>query len=115
VACAKWIPETGFLNHTFVEPIVGLNDVDPGRWRLECYICHRKGVGACIQVGWEEGETLDRSKRPFSVPVLEKVLLHGLPRHLRRGRPPLSCRAHQPSHQGARAARLLRQAHAAGS
>ena len=31
------------------EPIVGLESIDKARWKLVCYICRKKNVGACIQ------------------------------------------------------------------
>ncbi|XP_038595013.1 bromodomain-containing protein 1 isoform X2 [Micropterus salmoides] len=49
VVCALWIPEVGFSNTTFIEPIDGVSNIPPARWKLTCYICKEKGVGACIQ------------------------------------------------------------------
>ncbi|KAM7366998.1 hypothetical protein PAMP_014928 [Pampus punctatissimus] len=49
VVCALWVPEVGFSNTTFIEPIDGVNQIPPARWKLTCYLCKEKGVGACIQ------------------------------------------------------------------
>ncbi|XP_044136174.1 bromodomain-containing protein 1 isoform X2 [Bufo gargarizans] len=49
VVCALWIPEVGFANTVFIEPIDGVQNIPPARWKLTCYLCKKKGVGACIQ------------------------------------------------------------------
>ncbi|XP_034033249.1 bromodomain-containing protein 1-like isoform X2 [Thalassophryne amazonica] len=49
VACALWVPEVGFLDTVFIEPIDGIRNIPPARWKLTCYLCKEKGVGACIQ------------------------------------------------------------------
>ncbi|XP_018423739.1 PREDICTED: bromodomain-containing protein 1 isoform X2 [Nanorana parkeri] len=49
VVCALWIPEVGFANTIFIEPIDGVRNIPPARWKLTCYLCKQKGVGACIQ------------------------------------------------------------------
>ncbi|XP_029017588.1 bromodomain-containing protein 1-like isoform X2 [Betta splendens] len=49
VVCALWVPEVGFSNTTFIEPIDGVGDIPPARWKLTCYLCKEKGAGACIQ------------------------------------------------------------------
>uniref|UniRef100_A0A3P8VXK9 Bromodomain containing 1 n=1 Tax=Cynoglossus semilaevis TaxID=244447 RepID=A0A3P8VXK9_CYNSE len=49
VVCAIWVPEVGFTNTTFIEPIDGVSHIPPARWKLTCYLCKEKGVGACIQ------------------------------------------------------------------
>lgn len=49
VACALWIPEVGFANHVFLEPVDGLERIPPARRRLTCCVCRRRGAGACIQ------------------------------------------------------------------
>ncbi|XP_072292041.1 bromodomain-containing protein 1-like isoform X1 [Eucyclogobius newberryi] len=49
VACAIWVPEVGFSDTTFIEPIDGVRNIPPARWKLTCYLCKEKGVGACIQ------------------------------------------------------------------
>ncbi|NXR11188.1 BRPF3 protein, partial [Semnornis frantzii] len=49
VVCAIWIPEVCFANTVFLEPIEGLNNIPPARWKLTCYICKQKGMGAAIQ------------------------------------------------------------------
>ncbi|KAM6986256.1 bromodomain-containing protein 1-like [Aplochiton taeniatus] len=49
VACALWVPEVGFSNTVFIEPIDGVSNIPPARWKLTCYLCKEKGVGACIQ------------------------------------------------------------------
>jgi NuA3 HAT complex component NTO1 len=48
--CAIWIPEVTISNLTFMEPIVDIDKVPKGRWKLHCYICNQK-MGACIQCG----------------------------------------------------------------
>ncbi|KAJ3382754.1 nuA3 HAT complex component nto1 [Entophlyctis sp. JEL0112] len=47
VVCAQWIPEAGFANLTYMEPI-DARSVPASRYKLTCYICGRK-KGACIQ------------------------------------------------------------------
>ncbi|KAJ8245481.1 hypothetical protein GJAV_G00271200 [Gymnothorax javanicus] len=49
VVCALWVPEVGFASPVFVEPIDGVRDIPAARWKLTCYLCKAKGVGACIQ------------------------------------------------------------------
>ncbi|KAM8973911.1 bromodomain-containing protein 1 isoform 5-T5 [Pelodytes ibericus] len=49
VVCALWIPEVGFSNTVFIEPIDGVSNIPPARWKLTCYLCKQKSVGACIQ------------------------------------------------------------------
>ncbi|XP_057711178.1 bromodomain-containing protein 1 isoform X2 [Corythoichthys intestinalis] len=49
VVCALWVPEVGFANATLIEPIDGVRDIPPARWKLTCYLCKEKGIGACIQ------------------------------------------------------------------
>uniref|UniRef100_A0A3Q3J0P3 Bromodomain containing 1a n=1 Tax=Monopterus albus TaxID=43700 RepID=A0A3Q3J0P3_MONAL len=49
VVCALWVPEVGFSNTTFIEPIDGVSHIPPARWKLSCYLCKEKGAGACIQ------------------------------------------------------------------
>ncbi|XP_023685954.1 bromodomain-containing protein 1 isoform X1 [Paramormyrops kingsleyae] len=49
VVCALWVPEVGFANTVFIEPIDGVKNIPPARWKLTCYLCKEKGVGACIQ------------------------------------------------------------------
>ncbi|XP_077357631.1 bromodomain-containing protein 1 isoform X2 [Festucalex cinctus] len=49
VVCALWVPEVGFSNATFIEPIDGVRHIPPARWKLTCYLCKEKDVGACIQ------------------------------------------------------------------
>lgn len=49
VVCAIWVPEVGFTNTVFIEPIDGVANIPPARWKLTCYLCKKKGAGACIQ------------------------------------------------------------------
>uniref|UniRef100_A0A672LFJ0 Bromodomain-containing protein 1-like n=1 Tax=Sinocyclocheilus grahami TaxID=75366 RepID=A0A672LFJ0_SINGR len=49
VVCAIWVPEVGFTNTVFIEPIDGVANIPPARWKLTCYLCKKKGMGACIQ------------------------------------------------------------------
>ncbi|XP_069485346.1 bromodomain-containing protein 1 [Ambystoma mexicanum] len=49
VVCALWIPEVGFPNTVFIEPIDGVTLIPPARWKLTCYLCKQKNVGASIQ------------------------------------------------------------------
>ncbi|XP_029597864.1 bromodomain-containing protein 1 isoform X3 [Salmo trutta] len=49
VVCALWVPEVGFSNTVFIEPIDGVSNIPSARWKLTCYLCKEKGVGACIQ------------------------------------------------------------------
>jgi bromodomain and PHD finger-containing protein 1 len=49
VVCSIWIPEVHFANTVFLEPIIGIENIDKARWKLMCYICRKRGVGACIQ------------------------------------------------------------------
>ncbi|KIK56322.1 hypothetical protein GYMLUDRAFT_47090 [Collybiopsis luxurians FD-317 M1] len=46
--CAMWVPETRVANETFMEPVVGIEDISKQRWKLKCSICDIRG-GACIQ------------------------------------------------------------------
>lgn len=49
VACALWVPEVGFSDTVFIEPIDGVRNIPPARWKLTCYLCREKAAGACIQ------------------------------------------------------------------
>ncbi|XP_051509414.1 bromodomain and PHD finger-containing protein 3 [Myxocyprinus asiaticus] len=49
VVCAIWIPEVCFANTVFLEPVEGVDNIPPARWKLTCYLCKQKGCGASIQ------------------------------------------------------------------
>ncbi|KAM4699841.1 bromodomain and PHD finger-containing protein 3 isoform 1-T2 [Discoglossus pictus] len=49
VVCAIWIPEVCFANTVFLEPVEGVGNIPPARWKLTCYLCKQKGHGAAIQ------------------------------------------------------------------
>uniref|UniRef100_A0A3P8ZJ92 Bromodomain and PHD finger containing, 3b n=1 Tax=Esox lucius TaxID=8010 RepID=A0A3P8ZJ92_ESOLU len=49
VVCAIWIPEVCFANTVFLEPVEGVDNIPPARWKLTCYVCKQKGRGAAIQ------------------------------------------------------------------
>ncbi|XP_016337826.1 bromodomain and PHD finger-containing protein 3-like isoform X2 [Sinocyclocheilus anshuiensis] len=49
VICAIWIPEVCFANTVFLEPVEGVKNIPPARWKLTCYLCKQKGRGASIQ------------------------------------------------------------------
>ena len=48
--CAIWIPEVSLGNTTFMEPVMEVEKVPKGRWKLRCSIC-LQAMGACIQCG----------------------------------------------------------------
>ncbi|XP_051967343.1 bromodomain and PHD finger-containing protein 3-like [Xyrauchen texanus] len=49
VICAIWIPELCFANTVFLEPVEGVKNIPPARWKLTCYLCKQKRRGASIQ------------------------------------------------------------------
>jgi hypothetical protein len=48
LVCGLWIPEIGFSNPVYMEPIDQVERIPKARWKLNCYICER-AQGACIQ------------------------------------------------------------------
>lgn len=48
LVCALWIPEVSIGNTSLMEPVIEVEKVPKGRWKLNCYICRQK-MGACIQ------------------------------------------------------------------
>jgi NuA3 HAT complex component NTO1 len=50
--CAIWIPEVSLGNTTFMEPVMDVEKVPKGRWKLTCDICKQK-MGACIQCSYK--------------------------------------------------------------
>eukprot|EP00127_Corallochytrium_limacisporum_P001509 Clim_evm7s62 gene=Clim_evmTU7s62 len=49
IVCADYVPECGFANPVYREPIDDIELIPESRWKLKCYICERTGVGASIQ------------------------------------------------------------------
>jgi len=49
VSCALWIPEVGFACASVREPVNGISRVAAARWKLTCFVCSRRGNGACLQ------------------------------------------------------------------
>lgn len=49
VVCALWINELYFANPIYMEPIEGIDSIPKSRWKLTCYICKKRNIGACIQ------------------------------------------------------------------
>jgi hypothetical protein len=48
LTCAMWIPECQIQNTVYMEPIEGVETIPKSRWKLTCYICHKRH-GAPIQ------------------------------------------------------------------
>ncbi|KAJ3000791.1 nuA3 HAT complex component nto1 [Globomyces sp. JEL0801] len=48
LTCAMWIPECHIQNVVYMEPIEGVEAIPKSRWKLTCYICHKRH-GAPIQ------------------------------------------------------------------
>jgi hypothetical protein len=49
ISCAIWIPGMEFGDVDKREPIFGLSKVEKMRFKLNCGVCQKKNVGACIQ------------------------------------------------------------------
>jgi hypothetical protein len=51
ITCALWTPETHVGGNTTRQPVLGVDQVLPDRWRLRCMLCKRRGddAGVCVQ------------------------------------------------------------------
>lgn len=49
VLCALWVPETYFGNADTMEPVLGVQTIDPDRFLMCCVACHKVKQGACVQ------------------------------------------------------------------
>ena len=47
--CSNWLPETYIKDVKAMEPVGGIDDIDPDRFGLKCEVCGKRDEGACIQ------------------------------------------------------------------
>ena len=45
----KYLWMVSLIEQVFLEPIDSIGNIPAARWKLTCYICKQRGVGACIQ------------------------------------------------------------------
>ena len=49
ILCALWTPEVQFSNSIFLDPICCTEKIPAARWKLNCHICKKKDIGACLR------------------------------------------------------------------